>query len=488
MYLKIDISNYLEPLAPLPGVNSVTGNMLRQRCKEKFPLLEYAVLYMFWHADQALLYGVSQHNILENFDLRDWMRLKNLLQNRRQAVDTSLLQIFAEEDLPNLIKMGITMTLPPWNTDHKNRYHCLLNVAVVNGSASSIRALWELDAHAPSSNLTDDNIRDIVHCFKGRVKKCEIADQPESYHLLSWAAQLDNENVVSILLEKGNFNLDTKDKDGRTPLSLAAEKFSSVTRLLLQTGKVDVDSRDTEGRSPLSWAALRGNSDNVKLLYNAYQGNIDSKDCSGQSPLSLAAGNGDEIVVKWLLVTGKVDVNSVDSDDWTPLEYAVRSGYTSTVQILRRNGGRIIVGESIRDIPIVAAARHGCTKLLKELLKYPGADIEVTGNSNKTLLGIASESGHIDTVLLLLERGANANAVDESGFTPLRRAVQSGHVEIAKLLLHAGKEDLNAKDPCGETFMDFAKIIDDVESRESMMELLRAYGAKDEQSFDTMCS
>jgi Ankyrin repeats (3 copies) len=47
-------------------------------------------------------------------------------------------------------------------------------------------------------------------------------------------------------------NLDSKDKYGRTPLSWAAERgHEAVVKLLLETGKADIDSKDKDGLTPL---------------------------------------------------------------------------------------------------------------------------------------------------------------------------------------------------------------------------------------------
>jgi len=51
---------------------------------------------------------------------------------------------------------------------------------------------------------------------------------------------------------------------------------------------------------------------------------------------------------------------------------------------------------------------------------------------------------------LLLERGADANAMDEAGRTALMTAAANGQTETVKLLIEAGV-DVNAKDPDGGT-------------------------------------
>jgi ankyrin repeat protein len=74
--------------------------------------------------------------------------------------------------------------------------------------------------------------------------------------------------MIELLLETGKADVNSKDGDGRTPLSWAAVNgHEAVIKLLLETSKVDVESKDTEyGRTPLSWAAENGHEAVVKLL------------------------------------------------------------------------------------------------------------------------------------------------------------------------------------------------------------------------------
>jgi ankyrin repeat protein len=115
-----------------------------------------------------------------------------------------------------------------------------------------------------------------------------------------------------------------KDKDGRTPLSLAAGGGrEAVIKLLLETGNVDVDSKDKGGRTPLAWAARDGHEAVVKLLLEKGV-NMESKDQRGRTPL-LWAARGHEAVVEMLLEKGVI-ADRLRSGNGLEIGEAKRSG------------------------------------------------------------------------------------------------------------------------------------------------------------------
>ncbi|WP_245970163.1 ankyrin repeat domain-containing protein [Wolbachia endosymbiont of Bemisia tabaci] len=80
-----------------------------------------------------------------------------------------------------------------------------------------------------------------------------------------------------------------------------------------------------------------------------------------------------------------------------------------------------------------------------------GANINaVTTVQKETPLHIAVRYGHKEVAELLLNKGANVNAVERRKWTPLHTAVKSGKVEVAELLLDRGA-NVNAVDKKGRT-------------------------------------
>ena len=86
----------------------------------------------------------------------------------------------------------------------------------------------------------------------------------------------------------------------------------------------------------------------------------------------------------------------------------------------------------------MTAARTGNEEAVKALL-LQGADVNAkeTRQGQTALMWAVSEN-HLQTVLLLIEHGADIPARSRSGFTPLLFASRQGHLELARSLLAAG--------------------------------------------------
>ncbi len=87
-------------------------------------------------------------------------------------------------------------------------------------------------------------------------------------------------------------------------------------------------------------------------------------------------------------------------------------------------------------------------ELAKELIKK-GADINIRGNRNRTLLHIAAGSNKHGLTLLLINNGADVNARDSNGDSPLHMAALNLDMEIIKLLVEEGA-DINIRNRFGE--------------------------------------
>jgi ankyrin repeat domain-containing protein 50 len=242
--------------------------------------------------------------------------------------------------------------------------------------------------------------------------------------------------VVKLLLEKGA-ELESKDSNGRTPLSWAAEKgHEAVVKLLLEKG-AELESKGSNDWTPLSWAAENGQEAVVKLLLEK-GAELESKDrWFGRTPLSLAAEKGHEAVVKLLLEKGAELESKGSRSGQTPLSLAAENGHEAVVKLLLEKGAELESKGRNGRTPLSWAAGKGHEAVVKLLLEK-GAELESKGSNSPTPLSWAAGKGHEAVVKLLLEKGAEPESKGNNGRTPLSWAAEKGHEAVVKLLLEKG--------------------------------------------------
>ncbi|EJT69113.1 hypothetical protein GGTG_13381 [Gaeumannomyces tritici R3-111a-1] len=325
-------------------------------------------------------------------------------------------------------------------------------------------------AHARQSDVRGVRQEDILECFAwpstalvelwgpgGRAVKSHLAKGRPNWHRYrrrfeGWGRAdaavvcrgVGREAVVKLLLATGKVDVDSKDKDGRTPLWCAAYNgHEAVVKLLLATGKVDVDSKDKDGRTPLWLAARKGHEAVVKLLLATGKVDVDSKDKDGQTPLWWAAHKGHEAVVKLLLATGGVGVDSEDKDGRTPLSCAADNGHEAVVKLLLATG-KVDVDSKDNEYgmtPLSWAAYNGHEAVVGLLLATGKIDVDSKHKDGQTPLSCAAGNGHEAVVKLLLATGkVDVDSKDnEYGMTPLSWAAYNRHEAVVKLLSARGR-------------------------------------------------
>ena len=118
---------------------------------------------------------------------------------------------------------------------------------------------------------------------------CDVSmPDPDQKTALHCAAEHRHERIVQLLLAK-KAKVDCETNFKQTPLLLAAKGGSvEVLHLLLEQNGFNLNARDRDGRTPLSWAAIYGNEAVVRLLLEK-DANFESKDNNDRTPLLWAA-------------------------------------------------------------------------------------------------------------------------------------------------------------------------------------------------------
>jgi len=163
------------------------------------------------------------------------------------------------------------------------------------------------------------------------------------------------------------------------------------------------------------------------------------------------------------------DINSKKEDKYkdTPLHIAVSSNYLKLVNLLLERGAdpNAINGENetpLQMICLLMVDREKKKAIIDTLLHY-GADIEVQDKKgNKLLHNLFEEAfpkyplseeaaeGYIETILHLIDKGADVNAGDKYGRTLLHKACLKGNEKIIMALMDKGA-NVNIQSTGGET-------------------------------------
>jgi len=157
---------------------------------------------------------------------------------------------------------------------------------------------------------------------------------PVYYTPLHWAAEHDDEDVVSLLLKRQDVEPDSVDKIYQTPLALASKNgHGDVVKLLVGRKDVDHNSFDEHGRTPLIHAVTNNHKGVVEQLLEVPDADVNWGDENGRTSLHWSAGLGNEGIVRLLLKRQNIDPNPSDTSGKIPLSYAAATGREGLVRI-----------------------------------------------------------------------------------------------------------------------------------------------------------
>ena len=156
---------------------------------------------------------------------------------------------------------------------------------------------------------------------------------------LSKAAHYGDKGIVALLLDPGLGQSPNSEQLATALLRAAEHGHYDIVKLLLENN-ADIDTRDEEKRTPLSLASCEDENeydpDRYKLVDLLLQRSscADSKDTWGRTPLSYAAGCRDLNIFRLFMERGDVDFNSRDRSGRTPLSYAASDWSVEIVEML----------------------------------------------------------------------------------------------------------------------------------------------------------
>ena len=168
-----------------------------------------------------------------------------------------------------------------------------------------------------------------------------------------------------------------------------------------------------------------------ELMQALYQGRTDEAQSIAASRSDLdvfeAAAIGDTGRLRTLLDADGSLATAWSDDGFTPLHFAAFFGHPEAARLLIERGADLEARSTNREFAPNAAPLHSAVAARQR-----------------------------DVIELLLDAGADVNAVQHQGYTPLLEAAQSGDSELVELLLERGA-DPDARLDDGRTATDLAR-------------------------------
>ena len=297
-----------------------------------------------------------------------------------------------------------------------------------------------------------------------------------AFHL---ACEIGATRIVNLLHKKGmDINEPADDYLRSTPLFLAIKNnHERLIWFLLKLG-AKIDQRDAKTGNTILHLISSSCSSDLVLPEIFIKDNVNSQNNDGVTPLMLAVVSR-KIEMAHQLLQNKALVDQKDKWGYTALWYAFHalSGayHLEDEKILRllvKYGASLDTAFGQTKYTLLQVAIKNKKLELARLLLQNKASVDQKDELGNTALWYAYESGDEEMVKLLIEYGANLNAVFNGRHTPLQAALIGKKFEMACVFLQ-NKASVDQKDKWGHTALWYAYSKRDVE----MLQLLIEYGA-----------
>ncbi|UZP46439.1 hypothetical protein NXS19_014251 [Fusarium pseudograminearum] len=259
----------------------------------------------------------------------------------------------------------------------------------------------------------------------------------ENETVLSWAAVNGTLEVMEHLkthsTDRFQDLLENRDKDGRTPLSLAVRPGrKGIVQFLLDAG-ADIRSEDNQKMTPLSWAFSQMDSENTLFttitIIEHYQMSGDQSRLWEQKHFVQAARFGWVNAVEMILFLMDVDIDTVLPDEEL---------YSESEAIYRGKTALCI------------AAEHGHRGLVEKLLSW-GADVNFSTSNTECTPLILAINGDVNEYLkaavvdALITGGAEISSMNKAGDTAEHLAMNQGLQSVLNRLTWRSKDGTAAE-------------------------------------------
>ncbi|OAL04617.1 hypothetical protein IQ06DRAFT_99519 [Phaeosphaeriaceae sp. SRC1lsM3a] len=424
----------------LPEEFSLGTTAKRELVIQNFPLLEYAVRNVLYHADAAEGSGLSQVQFLHIFPSPQWIQLSNLLEKhqvRRHSKYVSCAYLLAELNMATLL--NVCLTDDRCIKIEEERYGCPLFAAAATGSWEAVQVCMRYLKAGQSTGMPLP-VGDDLKSQQELVQRAASLtfNYSKKKRLLLGAAELGLDAVVAYLVSSGGFADDTRDALDRTALWWASKTgCMNAVVSLLSAGSIVINHVDKHFCTPLYVASEERHSAIVRLLLD--------HGADPMQPLYWASRIGDTKVIKMLLEAG-VEVKHQQYKELTLLLWSLysRLRFQKPMDLLDANDTSVENCSDLQDTSITPFIRDSSNRNIKLLLDN-GADPNEKAGQYGNVLCLVSYKGDNEIVEMLLNAGADVNAPGGKHGNALDAASVSSHYTVVDMLLKRGAKSSEVK-------------------------------------------
>ncbi|CAG9830783.1 unnamed protein product [Diabrotica balteata] len=291
---------------------------------------------------------------------------------------------------------------------------------------------------------------------------------------LGVAAQTGNLSILKALLEhhKSSYNLDFRNENFCKPQYLQLDtseqkRFKNIGYFVVCKDMEENEFGDgptPDGMEALEWDMEVNETDfstddngledsdlnmykwyaniltRTSILLESPERDISRLDRHGQSVLHYAINTGSVEMVEYLMTAvGKdLSVNQSDACYFSPLHMAAANGDIEMAKWLLKRGANVnAAGGRHRQNALYVAARGSFLGVMKILVEA-GADVNAVDVEEHSVLTCAVRQGYEENVRFLVKKGARVNHEEPGGVTALRLAVWANNCPVVKILLENG--------------------------------------------------
>jgi serine/threonine-protein phosphatase 6 regulatory ankyrin repeat subunit B len=290
------------------------------------------------------------------------------------------------------------------------------------------------------------------------------------------AAENGSVGVLKLLVKAANDvkYVDTMSTTGFTALIIAsAHGHSDAVKYLINEAKADVNLVHENKVTSLMYAAASGKVDTMKILLEDGKVDVNALHTNGGSALIEACTAGASEAISFLVENGaKYDM--IDNDGVTPLMAIAAqgnlTGVTSILDALKKDMDANQLKEHINlfsysgGSSVMFAAAGGHSDAMKALIDL-GADVNAIAQATPdylvklakmieegtvqdedphvdgvTAAHVAAQGGHLESVNMLIEAGADVTIMDDEDRSPLLLAVKGNYGDVASALVAGGAD------------------------------------------------